>query len=36
MTPTPIATPNNGRPTTRPADKYLKPNNIILLIIINN
>lgn len=27
--PTPIATPNKGRPTTRPADKYLKPSKII-------
>ena len=29
--PTPIATPSNGKPTTRPADKYLKPNKIIQL-----
>ena len=27
--PTPIATPNKGKPTTRPADKYLNPNKII-------
>jgi len=30
ITPTPIATPNNGKPTTKPADKYLKPNKIML------
>jgi len=31
--PTPIATPNNGKPTTRPAARYLKPKRIILIKI---
>ena len=30
LRPTPTATPHKESPTTRPADKYLKPSNIIL------
>ena len=29
LRPTPTATPHKESPTTRPADKYLKPSNII-------
>jgi len=34
--PTPIATPNNGKPTTRPAAKYLNPKRIIQYKIDKN